>query len=125
MGGAILRGMADKEDVILGATDVDQAKLDTLARECGVRAASSPRDLARNSDYLLLAVKPYQVKAVLQSLAPYLTSEQTVVSVAAGVMLRDLKSFASGACPVVRVMPNTPRPWWAGACSPFAWTTPS
>ena len=35
MGGAILRGMAGKEGVILGATDVDQAKLDTLARECG------------------------------------------------------------------------------------------
>ncbi len=108
MGGAILRGMAGKEGVTLGATDVDQAKLDTLARECGVLAASSPRDLAKNSDYLLLAVKPHQIKTVLQDLAPHLTSEQTVVSVAAGVMLRDLKSFASGACPVVRVMPNTP-----------------
>jgi pyrroline-5-carboxylate reductase len=108
MGGAILRGMAGKEGVTLGATDVDQTKLDALARECGLQAASSPRDLAKNSDYLLLAVKPHQVKTVLQDLAPHLTSGQTIVSVAAGVMLQDLKSFALGACPVVRVMPNTP-----------------
>ena len=108
MGAAILRGIGRREDVQLYGLDLDKDKLEELAGEIGLIAKESARELVEECDYVLIAVKPNQVKALLSDLASRLRPAQTLISIAAGVTLRQLKDYSSGACPIIRVMPNTP-----------------
>lgn len=108
MGGAILRGLAEREDLTLMGLDTDAERVQVLCMECGMREVHTVKEMAAKADYLLLAVKPHQVRPMLKDLAAYLRTEQVVISIAAGVTLEQLKTAASGVCPMVRVMPNTP-----------------
>ena len=108
MGSAILKGLADVQDLVLNGMDMDRERLAALAGEIGVKPCQTPRELVEKSDYIILAVKPHQIPELLKQLAPRLRPGQTLVSIAAGVSLEKLKICCSGVCPMVRVMPNTP-----------------
>lgn len=108
MGAAILRGLAQRDDLSLLGLDADKSRVDALCEECGMAAADSAKGIASDADYLLIAVKPGQVGPLLRELAPHLQPRQVILSIAAGVTLEQLKTDSSGVCPVVRVMPNTP-----------------
>jgi pyrroline-5-carboxylate reductase len=78
-----------------------------LAERHGVR----PVDLAEaaaSARVLLLAVKPQDIDGLLALLAPHVTTEHLVVSVAAGVPTVRIEAVLPAGTPVVRVMPNTP-----------------
>ena len=55
-----------------------------------------------------MAVKPYQIEALLAGMAPDFGPDTVVISVAAGISIARLQAAAGGRCPVVRCMPNTP-----------------
>ena len=66
--------------------------------------------VARRCDVVLVAVKPQDIRAVLEQLARRLTSRRRhvlVISIAAGVKLAALERIL-GRAAVVRVMPNLP-----------------
>ncbi|KAK2976412.1 hypothetical protein RJ640_007450, partial [Escallonia rubra] len=72
--------------------------------------ASSQRqasEVVQDSDVVIFSVKPQIVKDVLLDLRPLLSEKQLLVSVAAGVKLKDLQEWA-GHSRFIRVMPNTP-----------------
>jgi len=64
--------------------------------------------VARDSETLLLAVKPQYMAAALASIAPELKADTLVVSIAAGVTLQTISDALPAGARVVRVMPNTP-----------------
>lgn len=108
MGSAILRGLANSPDLRLRCFDRDVTKLAALCEECNIVAAQSAKDLADHAGYLLLAIKPHQIHQALREVAPRLSPDQVIISIAAGVTMDTLRDWSSGVCPVVRVMPNTP-----------------
>lgn len=108
MGAAIARGLARDASLALFGVETDQAKLQELSDKIGLTPAADVVDLAKQSDVLILAVKPGMVHDVLVKAAPALNSGKIVVSIAAGVTLERLKAAVRGVAPVVRVMPNTP-----------------
>lgn len=108
MGAAILRGLVDMKDLELLGYDADQDKVKQLEADLGVKAMSSVHQIVEQADYLLVAVKPNQVRHLLEDCASRLRPSQVLLSIAAGVTLTQLKTWSSGVCPVVRVMPNTP-----------------
>lgn len=55
-----------------------------------------------------MAVKPYQIEALLAEMAPEFGPDTVVISVAAGISIARLQAAVGGRCPVVRCMPNTP-----------------
>ena len=59
------------------------------------------------SDVIILAVKPQQLKTLAQELAPLL-QHQMVISIAAGIRATDISRWLGGHPCVVRAMPNTP-----------------
>lgn len=65
------------------------------------------REVVRAADLLVLAVKPQSMAALLEEIRPHV-SGRLVVSIAAGVTLRQLTAGLGPACRLVRVMPNTP-----------------
>ena len=107
------------------ATDVSEERLKLVKDLYGVNAAKDNRELFRSCDAVILAVKPQQMKGVLESLAPVaaFSGRKLVLSIAAGVpmaliesiLLRGLDKDAAGRLAIVRVMPNTPALVSAGA----------
>lgn len=63
---------------------------------------------AQRADSLLLVVKPQDMKAVLEEVAPHLKASTLVISLAAGITTSFIESHLASGTAVVRVMPNTP-----------------
>jgi len=112
MGGALVRGIVGAgalapEKIVVA--DADESRSAALSKESGVRQAKTNEEAARDSEYVVLAVKPGVIGPVIEEIAGMLTEEQTLVSVAAGVPLSRMRESLGAARPaLVRVMPNTP-----------------
>ncbi|KAM5578037.1 pyrroline-5-carboxylate reductase-like [Rosa sericea] len=73
----------------------------------GVHLLPRNDDVVEESDVIIFAVKPQVVKDVVLQLRPLLSRKKLLVSIAAGVKLKDLQDWA-GHSRFIRVMPNTP-----------------
>ncbi|XPV77787.1 MAG: pyrroline-5-carboxylate reductase [Desulfovibrio sp.] len=107
MGSAISIGLAN-EPLEIHGYDIHDEKLRELAESCGMKAASSPAELVRNCDYIILSVKPQYAEQVLQDVMSELNEDKCLLSIAAGITQQSLRDLTQDRCPVVRVMPNTP-----------------
>lgn len=109
MGSAILKGLVRKDDLALAGFNRSKAPLNALKEAIpSFVSCDSELEVAQKADYILLGVKPYQIAEVLQKIAPALTPDKVVISIAAGVSQASLKEHCNGKCAVVRCMPNTP-----------------
>ena len=85
-----------------------------LAQQYGCAVAASNGEAAAQAQYILLGVKPQMMAGLLAEIAPVLRQRQQkgetfcLVSMAAGLSLARLAEMAGLACPIVRIMPNTP-----------------
>jgi pyrroline-5-carboxylate reductase len=68
----------------------------------------SPVAAAQQAQTLLITVKPQDMAALLAEIAPAVSADKLVISVAAGIPTRFIESRLGGGVPVVRVMSNTP-----------------
>ncbi|XP_065854767.1 pyrroline-5-carboxylate reductase [Euphorbia lathyris] len=73
----------------------------------GVKVFPNNNNVVEDSDVIVFSVKPQVVKDAVLSLRPLLTKKKLLVSVAAGIKLKDLQEWA-GHDRFIRVMPNTP-----------------
>ncbi len=90
------------------ASDPFPAARQKFADAAGVRTVDTNADVAAACDVLVLAVKPQVLGPVLADLRPRLTERHLVVSIAAGVTLRQIADALGRDTRTVRVMPNTP-----------------
>ncbi len=88
-------------------------RAEELAR-AGYRATTNASDAAAGADLIVLATKPKDIPAVLESIQATVRAGQTVLSVAAGVTIATIEAALPGAA-VVRAMPNTPAALGRGA----------
>jgi pyrroline-5-carboxylate reductase len=79
----------------------------TFTAETGCPATADNVAVAAESDVLVLAVKPQAMAALLAEIRGVIRSP-LVVSIAAGITLRQLSQGLAKPCRLVRVMPNTP-----------------
>ncbi|MFE4002866.1 pyrroline-5-carboxylate reductase [Nocardioides sp. YIM B13467] len=109
MGGAVLAGLLEAghatESVIVVEAREEQAA--ALREKHGIRTLPAT-EAAAEADVVVLAVKPYGVVPVLESIASSLRQGTTVVSLAAGVPTSAMEPAVPDGVSVVRVMPNTP-----------------
>jgi pyrroline-5-carboxylate reductase len=111
MGEAVLRGLAragslQPERVIASAKH--QRRIDDLAARFGIRTTLDNRQVACQSDVLVLAVKPQIARAVLAEVAETVRDTTVVVSIVAGLTIQAIQKRLGKELPVVRTMPNTP-----------------
>lgn len=121
MAAAIIGGLIAKgwPAASLCAVDVAPAALEALRSRYGIRTAGDGTAEARKADCVVLAVKPQQLRAVAQSLAPAVDG-RLVLSIAAGIRSADLLRWLGGKARVVRAMPNTPALVSAGISGLYA-----
>ncbi len=72
-----------------------------------VKITNDNAQAVAENEVIILAVKPYQVEGVMQSIAPLLTKKHILISVITGVTLTDLGEMARIQLPIFRAMPNT------------------
>jgi pyrroline-5-carboxylate reductase len=108
MGEAILAGAIDKK--IAGPDSIAVAEImakrrDHLSKTHGVQVAGEP-DAALGADIVVLAVKPQEFAKASGPLSGRLKSDQTVMSIMAGVRIETIQK-ALGHDAVARAIPNT------------------
>lgn len=99
MGSAIAEGIKDKYAVCV--FDKDKNKINTLK---DITAADNPVELVKQSEIIILAVKPQDFDALFGEIRGYVRNK-LVISIAAGITNAYIQE-ALGEVRVVRVMPN-------------------
>jgi pyrroline-5-carboxylate reductase len=111
MAGALIRGFLKsqryKPDDMWVADPVD-SQVRRLKRAHRVDGTRDNRLLVKQSQTVILAVKPQMMAAVLEEIRSETSPKKLFVSIAAGFPLRRLETGLGGQARVVRVMPNTP-----------------
>jgi pyrroline-5-carboxylate reductase len=109
LGEALLSGMLRAgqpgDQVLVTTRRAERAQL--LVDRYGVRAASN-REAAAQAQVLLVTVKPQDIDALLDELAPAMDPATLLVSCAAGIPTTYYDKRLPDGTPVVRVMTNTP-----------------
>ncbi|TLQ03967.1 pyrroline-5-carboxylate reductase [Pediococcus stilesii] len=108
MAGAIIKGLlkngTDGQDVLVHSAH--QSNYETFAKKFGVRAVQSNLEIARDSDMIVLAVKPYVIGTVIDEVKAVIKDDQLVVSIASGVSVGDIEQLIGRHVPILRTMPN-------------------
>ncbi|MDT0341697.1 pyrroline-5-carboxylate reductase [Streptomyces litchfieldiae] len=109
IGEALLGGMlrAGRAPADLLATARRGERAQALRARHGVEVVTNA-EAAKTADTLILAVKPQDMAALLDELAPHTPADRLVISAAAGITTGFVESRLTAGTPVVRVMPNTP-----------------
>lgn len=112
MGGAIARGLSKGKLIQtknIRVSDVSQTNLDGLkAFAPDMVVSNSNRDILKDADIIILAVKPWLVEIISEELENKIDyKRQIVVSIAAGVEFEQLTRFFNTDATIFRVIPNT------------------
>ncbi|MGQ4809083.1 Pyrroline-5-carboxylate reductase [Candidatus Entotheonellaceae bacterium PAL068K] len=129
MAEALLKGLLSGLAVEPGsitATDIIPERRCYLETTYGIATSADNLHVVQYSDVIILAVKPQIMPEVLQTIAPAVTRDKLVMSIAAGITLQTLQNALGADHRVVRVMPNTPALVLCGAAgiSPGSGATP-
>lgn len=109
MAGAIIDGILTAK--LVTKDDITVCDKQELARNKYVGMKTCEDNIcALDSDYIVLAVKPFILPAVLEEIADSKKdiSDKVFISIAAGISVQTIKGILGNGAKVVRVMPNTP-----------------
>lgn len=110
LGSAIAEGLINSGFVLPQQLTVTKRNLETIKHleEKGVKISNDNLSAVSNAQWVILAIKPFQIKEVLQQLKPVLNQDQhAIVSVVTGVWIKDIQEIIGEAFPIFRAMPNT------------------
>ncbi|MDI3534035.1 MAG: pyrroline-5-carboxylate reductase [Thermosediminibacterales bacterium] len=111
MAEAIIGGLLTSEKIkpenIIITNRNNVERLHKLNEKWGIDITRDKFEVIEKSNVVILAVKPQDIKGLLEEIGQYIKSSQVVVSVAAGISTSFIESFLTEKAAVVRSMPNT------------------
>jgi pyrroline-5-carboxylate reductase len=116
IGGLVAKGFQPRS---IAVVEVVAEARRRLTETFGVKCLEAPAAAAPFGDVVVLAVKPQQMREVARELAPSLRGE-LVLSIAAGIRLKDIGRWLGGHARLARCMPNTPALIGAGVTGLYA-----
>ena len=109
MGGALAVAAAQgNPGMRIAVCDALAEKAEALAGQFENIAVVPMEELAAESRYVFIGVKPQMLEALFAALAPLLPDDTTLVSMAAGTAIAKIEALAGKPLPVIRIMPNIP-----------------
>ncbi len=87
-------------------SDVRAERLKAIREKYGVKSTSHNVEVVKQSDIVILAVKPQIMKQVVGEIAKYLDLSKLIISIAAGVPLDAIEACARKDLKLIRVMSN-------------------
>jgi pyrroline-5-carboxylate reductase len=88
------------------AFDTDGERLRFVQKKYGIRKASGNSHLCSQCDPLIFCVKPQSMKEVIEDVADSLDPSKLLISIAAGVPLHAIETYACKQLRLIRAMPN-------------------
>lgn len=114
MGSALMDAFRKDSTIEMVACNHSLEKLQAVCDRTGATPVKSAKDASAGCDLILLAVKPGVIPQILKEIAPVITSEQIIVSIAVGLTIASYEAILGGDKKIVRAMPNTPAAVQAG-----------
>jgi len=109
MGEALIHGLLYghlcRPDQIF-CSDVRPERLKVVREKYGVKTTSHNTEVVKQSEIIILSVKPQIMKQVVGEIAKYLDLSKLIISIAAGVPMDAIESCARKDLKLIRVMPN-------------------
>jgi pyrroline-5-carboxylate reductase len=109
MGEALIAGLLKAKyatNAEIMAFDADEQRLRFIQKKYGIKKASDNSQLSSQCDPLLLCVKPQSMKEIIEEMSDSLDSSKLLISIAAGVPLNTIETYARKQLRLIRVMPN-------------------
>lgn len=116
IGGLLAKGVESSRFHVVEPFEEQRRK---LASSLGIAVSASSDAALADCNVIVLAVKPQQMREAAQGLLPHLT-DQLIITIAAGIQLKDLGRWLGGHAKLIRAMPNTPALIHAGVTGLFA-----
>ena len=120
MAKAIIKGLLNAsivtESEILASAS-SQKSIDQIRDSLKIQTTLDNTEIARECEYVILAVKPYMIETILEEIREQLSSTQILISIAAGITLDQLTGWTNDKLRIYRAMPNTPANVNAGMTS--------
>lgn len=108
---AMLNGIIQQQllpvDQILVTNRSNDEQLDQLSSQYGIQTTRDTQQLIKQSDILILAMKPKDAQEACLALRGLVTANHLVISVIAGVATELICEWLNVSCPIIRTMPNT------------------
>ncbi len=105
----------------ISVTDLEPQKLDQLSQQYQIQTSTDNLDVVRQSDIVVLAVKPQVLAEVCKQLSSTVCETRPlIISIAAGIRSTDIDRWLGNGHAIVRCMPNTPSLIQAGATGLYA-----
>ncbi len=106
MEGMLNQGVLTADEVYGSSKTEDTAK--TVARLFGIHTCTDNKAVAKEADYLFLAVKPQFFAQVIEEIKEDVKENTVVISIAAGKTMDFIEQCFGKKVKLIRCMPNTP-----------------
>ncbi len=122
MASSIIGGLiqCDYPASCITASAPTEVNLIPLREKYGVHTMTDNHAAAREAEVLILGVKPQILQAVCEDLAPELSNNPLIITIAAGIDTANIDQWLGGGRQIIRCMPNTPALVRQGASGLFA-----
>jgi len=123
MGRALVSGLlrSGTQPEAIQVCELSPQACERMQADFGIRATADLSGAVAGSNVVLLAVKPQDLRSVVETLKPELQRTwPLLLSIAAGVRIEALRHWCGPGVPIARAMPNRPALVGAGATGLFA-----
>jgi pyrroline-5-carboxylate reductase len=107
MAEAMIKGIFGKHGRDIMVSEPRDERRIYLEKIYNIKAIPDNKEVVKNCNIIILAVKPQNMDSVTAEIAAMITSDKLIVSIAAGITLSYLSSRLKTS-KIIRVMPNTP-----------------
>jgi pyrroline-5-carboxylate reductase len=110
LGAAIAEGLIKSNFATPASITLTRRNVERLKhlQDKGVIVTDDNQEAINNSDVIIIALKPFNVKDVLEGLKKSFDPKRhIVISVVTGIFLKDLAEIIDNGTPIFRAMPNT------------------
>jgi len=114
MGKALISGLIKNQPAShICVADPNHSQCNSLRQQWHINSTTHNSEAAKFADFLILAVKPHQIKNILIEISASLKEQTVILSIAAGITSAQLCAWLptrpdGKTNPVIRAMPNTP-----------------
>jgi len=92
----------------INVAEPDAGARELLKRRWPVHCFEQATDAIKDMNAIVLAVKPQVLPLVLEGIGGFVTDQQLIISIVAGIHTSQIAEKISSNPPIVRTMPNTP-----------------
>ena len=107
LGKSILNGIVSSEESTFDNIYITRRRPELIKNleSKVVKVSNDNIQAAKESNIIILAIKPHQIEDILEGIKEELTSDKIIISVVTGTEINTIKKYSSGK--VYRAMPNT------------------